>query len=223
MEDTDEEDKRDDIEKKLHTYYARILIYAFLFQNHERNLSDIIQTIDCNKRLARHLDLEKDFLELMRSKLSFQIWAILDNKIENIEDLRNDTNKEGITERLARLGNISGNEAITPIWIAEKMVDSLMTEEFTEEYKKQPKKILDMTSKSGIFLICAYQKLKQAGIAEEILKENLYAVATSPMTYEFTRTVFEAFNWNINHLADIDKLNSYQIIKDKNSTTIEKL
>ncbi|MBO1306477.1 Eco57I restriction-modification methylase domain-containing protein [Enterococcus sp. 669A] len=221
--DSDEENERKDIEKKMQTYYARILLYAFLSATNERNLTEVIESLDKNKRLARHLEIEKDFLELMKEKMNFAVRSTLDNKIENIGDLRSETQSEEITEKLARLGNISANEVITPVWIAQKMVDSLVTKDFIEDYKKQPKRILDMTSKSGVLLICVYRKLKQAGITEEVLKENLFAIATSPMTYEFTRVVFEEFGWNLDHLAGIDKLTSYQIIKDKDSSIEEKL
>lgn len=221
--DSEDVDERKYIEKKMQTYYARILIYAFLSPTNERNLTEVIESIDENQRLANHLELEKNFLELMKENLNFAVRSTLDSKIENIGELRSETKIEQITENLARLGNISDNEVITPVWIAQKMIANLVTTEFIEEYKKCPKKILDMTSKSGVLLICAYQKLKQAGISEEILKENIYAVATSPITYEFTRVVFEEFGWNLDHLVNIDKLSSYQIIKDKSSTTQEKL
>ncbi|MBO1084962.1 MULTISPECIES: Eco57I restriction-modification methylase domain-containing protein [Enterococcus] len=216
-------DETKDIEKKMRAYYARILIYAFLTPRRVRNLSEIIDSIGSNERLTRHLALDKTFLFLMKERLNFAVRTALDNKIENIGELRSETQNDKITEKLARLGNISSNEVITPVEVAQKMVDALVTDEFIAEYKEQPKKILDLTAKSGVFLICAYQKLKAAGIAEAILKDNLYAVATSPMTYEFTRVVFETFGWNLDHLADVDQLSSQQIIKEKESTTIQKL
>lgn len=47
--------------KQMQMYYSRILFYAFLSPQNEKNLSDIISHIDENRRLARHLELKSLF------------------------------------------------------------------------------------------------------------------------------------------------------------------
>lgn len=205
--------------KQMQTYYSRILFYAFLSKNEEKNLSDIIENIesnDDNKRLARHLGLKKSILEIIKAHLNFGILSTLDNKIENIGDLRSDSSQQNILKGIKKFGRISPSEVFTPEWVAEMMVNSLATPQFIEDYKENPVDIIDLTSKSGVYLIKMYQKLKEAGIAHHVLKEHLYAVATSDTGFEFTRAVYEEFDWNVDHLVNSDVLNSYKLIKNTN-------
>lgn len=211
----DNETELKDLEKRMQTYYSRIMLYAFLSPVKVKNLVNIIDHIDEHEKLARHLGLDKNFLIQMHEGLFFSIHVLLDNKIENISELRDKTPKENFAEILSKLGNISENEIITPKWVAELMVDSVFTHDQIEEYKKNPKNIIDLCSKSGVFLMLVYQKLRSAGVEHEVLKDRLFAVATSEMPYEFTRFAYETFNWNIDHLVDVDILNSYQLINDE--------
>ena len=202
--------------KQMQMYYSRILFYAFLSPQNEKNLSDIISHIDENRRLARHLELKKPILEAIKSHINPFILATLDNKIENIRDLRDERNEDGenTLKAIAKFGRISASEVFTPIRVAKMMVDNLIDDEFIKDYKENPKNIIDLSTKSGVYLIMVYHKLVNAGISVELVKDNLYAVATSHVGYEFTRAVYEDFGWNLNHLADSDVMNSYRLIED---------
>ncbi|WP_338527872.1 Eco57I restriction-modification methylase domain-containing protein [Bacillus sp. MAG717A] len=204
--------------RQMQMYYSRILFYAFLSPHDEKNLADILANIDNNERLAEHLELKKPILEVIKAHINPFILATLDNKIENINDLRRDLTEQDILKAIAKFGRISENEVFTPIKAARLMVESLMSEEFINEYKRNPKNIIDLTSKSGVYLIMAYQKLAEAGVDKNILKDRLFAVATSHIGYEFTRAVYEKFGWNLNNLANSDSINSYQIIEEKSIT-----
>ncbi|HQQ44355.1 MAG TPA: Eco57I restriction-modification methylase domain-containing protein [Bacillota bacterium] len=207
--------------KQMQMYYSRILFYAFLSSNSVKNLADVIEDIDKNERLATHLDLKKQVLEILKANINPYVLAPLDNKIENISDLRDDAVEQDILKAITKFCRISPSEIFTPIWIAKMMVDKLIDKSFINEYKKKPKNIIDLSSKSGVYLIMIYQKLVNAGINREILKDRLFAVATSHIGYEFTRAVYEEFDWKLDCLADSDTINSYQLIKD--SEPIKKL
>lgn len=197
--------------KQMQMFYARILFYVFLVKN-VKNLSDIITTIDQNERLARHLEINKNILELFKVHMKPFKLAHLDNKIENISDLRSESNGEDILNGILKFGRLSPSEVFTPKYIANEMIDSLITDEFITEYKNNPKNIIDLSCKSGIFLIMVYKKLTDAGIDKNILKDRLYAVATSHLSYEFIRIVYEEYGWNLNCLAESDILISSEFI-----------
>lgn len=201
--------------KQMQMYYSRLLFYAFLSPNNVKNLSNIIESIDENQRLARHLGLRKPILEAIKAHINPYILAILDNKIENIGDLRSEATDDDILKAIAKFGRISPSEVFTPIWVARMMVDKLMDEEFINEYKESPKNIIDLSTKSGVYLIMAYQKLSKAGVDKEVLKNKLFAVATSHVGYEFTRAVYEEFGWDLENIVDSDVSNSYQLIAEE--------
>lgn len=206
--------------KQMQTYYSRILFYAFLSKDDEKNLSNIIDNIestDDNRRLARHLGLKKSILEIIKRHLNFGILSTLDNKIENIGDLRSDSGQQNILKGIKKFGRISPSEVFTPEWVAEMMVNSLVTQKFIDDYKESPVNIIDFTSKSGVYLIKIYQKLISAGINHEVLRDHLFAVSTSDTGFEFTRAVYEDFGWNLGNLVDSDMLNSYQLIKEQSN------
>lgn len=204
--------------KQMQMYYSRILFYSFLLPNDVKNLSDIILSIDTNKRLAKNLEIKKPIIVAMKKYINPFVLASLDNKIENINQLRFEAKEEGILKAISKFGRVSENEVFTPISLAKNMINDLMSDDFIQEFRKKPKNIFDMTSKSGVFLIIAYQKLVEAGIEENLLKKKLFAVATSPVSYEFTRVVYEEFGWDLNNLANCDSFNSYKLIEKDFST-----
>lgn len=201
--------------KQMQMYYSRILFYAFLSHNEVKNLTNIIESIDINQRLAHHLGLRKSILEGIKTNINPFILATLDNKIENIGDLRKDADEDDILKAIAKFGRISSSEVFTPIWVARMMVDKLMDEKFVNDYKENPKNIFDLSTKSGVYLIMAYQKLIRAGIDKDVLKNKLFAVATSHVGYEFTRAVYEEFGWNIENIVNSDDSTSYQFIVEE--------
>lgn len=193
-------------------YYSRILFYTYLSENTNKNLRNIIDNIDNDSNLASHLNLDKEILKLMADNINPFIIAKLDDKIENIYELRQESKGEKILNGIKKFGRLSPNEIFTPNWVANKMVDELINEEFIKEYREEPKKILDLGSKSAVFLVRVYNKLKQAGIDERILKSNLYAIATSEISYEFNLVVFKEFGWDLNNLSIPEKFVSNQVI-----------
>lgn len=203
--------------KQMQMYYSRILFYSFLTPTNVRNLSDIINDIAFNEILANHLGLKKSTLEILRNNINAFILANLDNKIENINELRNDSKGNNILKAIEKFGRISPNEVFTPTHVAIKMINNLIDEEFITTFKDNPMKILDTGAKSGVFLIVMYLKLVEMGVDKEILKNNLYAVPTSHISYEFLRVVYTEFDWNLNNLVNSESFTSYDIIEEQKS------
>ena len=89
-----EEEKTDNlIGKKLATYYAQILFYAFLTESPVDSLQAIIASIEGseeNKRIAGHVGLKVSLLRLVQQKSNVFSLRGLDYKIENLNGLMRD-------------------------------------------------------------------------------------------------------------------------------------
>ena len=219
-ETAESKNEKDSLAKKIQNYYLRILFYAFLSEETEiNNLIDVIDSFDHNKRLAGHLGIEKSvLLEIDKTLTNPWIRSELDNKISNANALLADNSVEP-SEKVARairsFKRISESEVFTHRKITELMVEQVLAEiDFTDFYSN-PKLFIDIASKSGIYLLVLFDKLLAKGVDSDVAKNCLYAVATSPVAYEFTRKVYELMGFPVEHILDIEWASSYDLIKEK--------
>lgn len=215
--------EKEKLEKKVQNYYLRILFYAFLSEETGiNNLSDVVSSYDNNQRLARHLGLEKSVLEVFAQELRQPfVRSSLDNKISNANALLADDSvkaSEKVGRAIQSFKRISENEIFTPRHITELMIDNLLADMNLSNFNQQPKKFIDLTSKSGIYLLVLYEKLLENDVNDNIARKALYAVTTSPIAYEFTRKVFELMKFPIKNILDIDYASSYDLISELNQS-----
>ncbi len=208
-------DDEDVLRKKFATYYSRILFYAFLSNSDVKSLSDIVTSIDTeadNIRIAKNLGLKRDIVELFSLMNPF-VLSKLDYKIENLNALSNDTSLaplNRVENAMNKFGRISESEITTPKHIASDMVDILPVESINEGSK-----ILDIASKQGEFATALINKFG------DVVKTNIYSVATSAVAYEFTRKVYETLGMPVENI--VNNFTSYDIIKEENTEIIERL
>lgn len=216
-------DERNSLTKKMQNYYLRILFYAFLSKETKvDNLSDVILTYDNNERLARHLGLRKDVLEAIKEDLRNPwVCSELDNKISNANSLLVDDSlppEEKVARAIRSFGRISESEVFTPKNVADMMAETVIENMNLSNYTGDPQTFIDIASKSGIYLLCVYQKLIENGCSADIVKNNLFAVTTSTVAYEFTRKVYELMCWDLENLIEPELATSYDLIdSDKNA------
>ncbi len=182
----DEEENTDNlIGKKLATYYAQILFYAFLTGSSVDSLQTIITSIESseeNKRIARHVGLNVSTLKLVQQKSNVFSLRALDYKIENLNGLMRDeslTPMNRVEVAMAKFGRLSSSEIVTPQSVALEMLDALGNDAITSETK-----ILDIASKQGEFTRALVSKYGTN------IGRNVYALPTSSVSYEFTRKVY---------------------------------
>ena len=213
-------DSNDSLAKKIQNYYLRILFYAFLSGETEiNNLVDVVDSFDRNQRLAKHLGIEKSvLLKIDRALTNPWVRSELDNKISNANALLADNSVEP-SEKIARairsFKRISESEVFTSKKITELMVEQVLAEIDFTNFNTNPKLFIDIASKSGIYLLVLFDKLLTQDVDSEIAKNCLYAVATSPVAYEFTRKVYELMGLPVDHIVDIEWASSYELIKEK--------
>lgn len=209
------EDAEDSLGKKLVTYYAQILFFAFLTESKVKSLEEIIDTIDENdniKRIARNVGLQKNILQVMQAKCNPFILSKLDYKIQNLNTLMNDTKlkpDERVEVAMNKFGRLSSSEIVTPMQVAKQMIDLLPEDDISAKSK-----ILDIASKQGEFTRALYAKFGSK------IKKNIYAIPTSTVAYEFTRKVYTLLKMPVENVYS--DFTSYDLIDETKKDKIIK-
>ena len=203
--------------KKLATYYAQILFYAFLTESEVSSLSNIIQSIEnskSNKRIAKHVGLDLHVLKLLEQKSNIFTLRSLDYKIENLNGLMRDTSltpMKRVEVAMSKFGRLSSSEIVTPQVVALEMIDALGKESITKKTK-----ILDIASKQGEFTRAFFAKYNK------YIGDNVYALPTSTVSYEFTYKVYSLLGLDTSHV--IADFTTYDLLdNDKKETIMEQL
>lgn len=209
-----EEEKTDNlIGKKLATYYAQILFYAFLTESPVDSLQAIIASIEGseeNKRIAGHVGLKVSLLRLVQQKSNVFSLRGLDYKIENLNGLMRDetlTPMKRVEVAMAKFGRLSSSEIVTPQSVALEMLNALGNNAITSETK-----ILDIASKQGEFtraLISQYSTN---------IGRNVYALPTSSVSYEFTRKVYSLLGLDTNQI--ISNFKTYDLLNPEHKESL---
>ena len=199
--------------KKLATYYAQILFYAFLTESKVSSLLDIIRTIEDredNRRIARHVGLKLSILKLLNQKSNIFSLRGLDYKIENLNSLMQDSSvapMRRVEVAMAKFGRLSSSEVVTPQAVALEMINALGEEAITKSTK-----ILDIASKQGEFTRAFISKYGTS------VSENIYALPTSSVSYEFTRKVYTLLGLDTKHV--IINFTTYDLLDPKHKDSL---
>lgn len=194
-----EQDDLKVIEKKLSAYYSKILFYAFLTNSRIMSLEQVIESIitnEDNKRISRNLGLRVGILKLIQAKCNPFVLSKLDFKIQNINSLMQDTSllpMERAKVAVKKFTRISDSEVVTPKYIADELVSFLPTSKIDGGTI-----FLDIASKQGELAIALYEKY--ANIPE--IKNNIYSLPTSHITYELTRKMYEILGMPIENVIN---------------------
>ena len=193
----DKNDEKKELAKKLATYYSQILFYAFLTESKVESLADIINDVDENnenKRICRNVGLSKSILQTTQECSNPIVLRMLDYKIQNINTLICDENLKPIDRvetAMRKFGRLGTSEIVTPADVADKMVALL-----PEDYKNRKVKILDIASKQGEFTTALYRRFG------DNVKNSIYALPTSRITYEFTLKVYKLLGMPTRNVYD---------------------
>lgn len=203
------EEKKDntkDIEKQFRSYYARILFFAFLTKDIVISLDDIVAQIDKvdNIRIAHNLNISKAVLKSINNYSDKFVLRKLDYKIQNLNKLSHDVSA-GTAERafvaVQKFGKLGESEVVTPEKICKKMVD-LIPERVLCDAAANGRKILDIAGKAGEFAVSLCEKYKEMGYSISQIKDVIYTVPTSRLTYEFNRYIYEISGLNTDNIAE---------------------
>ena len=186
--DNSEQDDIKSLEKKLSAYYSKILFYAFLTNSKIMSLEQVIDSIaqDANNdRIRRNLGLRVNILKLILRKCNPFVLNKLDFKIQNINSLMQDDSLQPMERAkvaIKKFTRISDSEVVTPEYIANELVSFLPTGKIDGNTI-----FLDIASKQGELAIALFENY--ADIPN--IKEHIYSLPTSHITYELTRKMYE--------------------------------
>lgn len=224
---TSTEGEDNSLEKKILTYYQRILFYAFLTDDHVTSLDDITNTIEKeeNQSIANNLFLDSYVLELVANAMDPFKRNSLDYKINNISRLANDnslTPLERATTSIKKFNRMSDSEIITPSKVCEDMV-KLIPDNGFKIITEDDEKILDIASKSGEFAVAIYNHLvNKLDFSQDEIYNLIYSIPTSSIAYEFTRKFYEILGLNIDNIAK--RFNAYDLVNEgKNGMNYEEI
>lgn len=208
----DNKEEEENLLKKLSTYYSLILFFAFLTNSKVASLDDILKVIDSktNRRIARNVGIDRDVLFAIRSIINPFVLSELDYKVAHMNRLSHDDSipaSERVDRAMKKFGRLSTSEVVTPVWVADKMVGYLPADRI-----KKGTKILDIASKQGEFANALYKAFGNK------IKNTIYSLPTSSLTYEFTRKVYELLGLPVKNV--IEDYNSYDLLNSKKKEKI---
>lgn len=207
------DDETKELSSKLQGYYFKLLLFAFLSDVEIKTVSDIINNIEScanEKRIGENLQINVAELKYIRKKINPAVLSYLEDKIHNINQLGKEISPDKISIALNKMSRLSVSEVVTPDKVAKEMVNNL-PDEVTADCK-----FLDIASKTGEF---ANALLQRYG---ENVKNNIYSIPTSKITYECTRKIYKLLGMPIENVFNV--FTSYDLIdKTKNEELLKEL
>ena len=212
--DNHQEEKKNDPVKQFRSYYARILFFAFLTEENVMSLESIIDVMDSgeNVRIARNIGIHKSVLEHMLAHMNKHALRELDYSIQRMSHLSHDEDLPPIQRAavaVQKFGKLGESEVITPAHICEDMV-GLIPDDCLLAVATNGRKLLDISSKVGEFAIALCKRFDELGISIDEIKDVIYSIPTSTVTYEFTRKVYSVLGLNIENVAE--RFTSYDLL-----------
>ena len=206
-------------EKKLKSYFVKILLYAYLTDDKVKDLDGIIKSIDNkknkdNQRIAKHLGLETSILQILLKNINrlghYEMIHRLDYKIQDINNLSHNTElsvEKQVDVALCKFGKLGDAMVITPADTAKKMVELLPDTVFEEDNLR----LLDIAATSGEFAMALYRRMKDLKIDDDTIKKSIYSIPKSSICYELTRKVYKLLDLNIENIAE--NFNAFDLLK----------
>ena len=161
------------------------------------SLEQVIESIttnEDNKRISRNLGLRVGILKLIQAKCNPFVLSKLDFKIQNINSLMQDPSLQPMERAkvaIKKFTRISDSEVVTPKYIADELVSFLPASKINDSTI-----FLDIASKQGELAIALFEKY--ANIPE--VRNNIYSLPTSHITYELTRKMYEILGMPIENV-----------------------
>ena len=221
------DDEQVSLQKKIKSYYARILLYSFLTNDKVISLSDIIQTMDTdnNRRIAYNIGLNKSVLALINEKIDKFVLSQLDYKIKDLNDLAksdNMTADERTSVAISKFGKLGDAIVVTPSNICDDMV-GLLPDECLRFVADGKGKLLDIAGTAGEFAIALAKRMASLGVDKAIIANSIYTIPKSKLCYELIRKVYEMLGLNISNIASFTAYDLLKIRDKKNRMNYERI
>lgn len=197
--------KEQSLSKKIQSYYARILLFAFITKDTVISLADIIakSTTEDNARILKNLGLNVEVLSLLNQRTNKFVLSDLDYKIQNLNKLSNDDTlspAEKASVAINKFGKLGDAIVVTPSNICDDMVN-LIPDETYAALSQTNGKVLDIAGTAGEYAVALCKKMHALGISEDVVKNSIYTIPKSSVCYELTRKLYEMLGLNVANIA----------------------
>lgn len=198
-----EAQSKKDAENRYKTAVASILLLVALSPERERSLSEILELLEDSKKVngsyyrrAKNLNVHEGLIrfligsgaaDLQLDDLIFVLQSSMEKTEEPMERMKIAINS---------FGRFSPNEIPTPQKVADLLNDKIEWSSKAIETFRKSKGVIDPGCKSGIILHEFYRRGREAGLTHEEMREKIYAIPTSPQTYELLSTIYREMDWD---------------------------
>ena len=230
--ESEDEKLRAEMASRFRSYMRRVLFYVFLIAKDGKpetkvaTLNEVIASVKGveNLRIAKNIRINRKDLMNLR-KINSKVLSQFEYAISRTSELAHDPKKADPIDRaltaVRKFGRIGDAEIVTPQKIARQMVDQIQDAEW-KKMVVDGEKILDLASKIGEFAIAVSRKLnRDCGLPVEAFRSSICAIATSGISYEFTRKVYELLGLDTSCVADPERLTSYRLLEVKTDGKID--
>lgn len=224
----DEQKKKEQsMSKKIQSYYARILLFAFITKDTVISLADIIakSTTEYNARTIKNLGLNVEVLSLLNQRTNKFVLSDLDYKIQNLNKLSNDDSlspAEKASVAINKFGKLGDAIVVTPSNICDDMVSLIPDDTYTALSQKNGK-VLDIAGTAGEYAVALYKKMRALGISEDVVKNSIYTIPKSSVCYELTRKLYEMLGLNVVNIAKEFVATDLLEVKNGNNIDYDKI
>lgn len=150
------------------------------------------------------MGLRLAILSLISERANVFILSKIDYKVQSINELTRDNRLEPVKRAeiaMRKFARLSNSEVVTPALLADKLIAMLPSDEITAKTV-----FLDLSAVQGEMACAVYRRYG------DMVKNHIYSVATSSLTYELTRKVYKLLGLPT---SNIFTFSSYELLGEK--------
>lgn len=175
---------------------VQCMIYVVLHPDTIRSMREVVKSArdTIGSRIVKNIGLDVELLEHFIDHNVFK--PSVDMLLEQQELIYSEMDGDSkIVDIMKSLKSLSVNEIISSDTAVKLLNDNI---DFSVLSDKPA--FLDNGCKSGVILIDIARRLKEEGYSDSIIRNALWCIPTSGLTYEIIRLVYESYGWNTDHI-----------------------
>lgn len=176
------------------------MIYVVLHPDTIRSMREVIKSArdTIGARIVKNIGLDVELLEHFIDHNVFK--PSVDMLLEQQELIYSEMDGDSkIVDIMKSLKSLSVNEIIS-----SDAAVKLLNDKIDFSVLSDSPAFLDNGCKSGVILIDIARRLKEEGYSDSIIRNALWCIPTSGLTYEIIRLVYESYSWNTDHILWTD-------------------
>ena len=198
-----------ELREKTVNLVALLMLYAILHEDKFVSVQQLLDSVNdpVNDRLVKHLGINKKLLQGLVNNRVFSIGVDFSlSEIESVFEKDSDRPFDNLMVALRSIGEFSPNEIMTPVNVVDLILDKIDWDNV-----KDTDTFIDPGCKSAVFLVRVYEKLLSLGFKHEEVRDKLYCVPTSGLTYELVKKVYQDYDWDVNNILFVEDVSCLEL------------